>query len=298
MKKLILGLLVAVTCGINANAQMLWKVTGKNSKSDSYILGTHHLAPLSMLDSINGFNDALKSVDAVAGEVAMEQLTAKAQSLMGYMLAPADSLLTTVLTPAAQDSLIMVLTKFMGPQITAAQLAPLKPAAVATQLAMLESMATLSPEQAQALAQGKQLDSEVQARATALEKPVIAFETAEEQMGILMGATITEQASQLMAAVKECLTGESAINARKLIDAYMAQDLDAVATLIFEADDMNEAELKRLIYDRNHAWTTKLTDEVLPDRSVLVAVGAGHLPGKEGLLELLREAGYTVEPVK
>ena len=34
------------------------------------------------------------------------------------------------------------------------------------------------------------------------------------------------------------------------------------------------------------------------DKSLVVAVGAGHLPGEKGLINLLKKAGYKVEPVK
>ncbi len=298
MKKLLFGLILAATGAMGANAQILWKVSGNGAKADSYLFGTHHLAPLSMLDSVKGFAPALESVDAVAGEVDMKNMQANAQSLMGYMLAPADSALTAVLAPAQLDSLTQILAKYMGPQMTAAQLAPLKPAAVATQLALFESMATMDPAQAQAMAAGQQLDTEVQNRALAANKPIIAFETAEQQMGILMGAPIAEQARQLMEAVKQSLEGKAAESAKKLTDAYISQNLDAIAELMLEGDDMSEAELQRLIYDRNMGWAAKLIREILPESSVLVAVGAGHLPGKQGLIELLRAAGYTVEPVK
>jgi uncharacterized protein YbaP (TraB family) len=52
-----------------------------------------------------------------------------------------------------------------------------------------------------------------------------------------------------------------------------------------------------LLYDRNANWSKKL-QELMPGSSLVIAVGAGHLPGKKGVLNLLREAGYTVEPVK
>lgn len=298
MKKFLFGLILAATGAMGANAQILWKVSGNGAKADSYLFGTHHLAPLSMLDSVKGFTPALESVDAVAGEVDMKNMQANAQSLMGYMLAPADSALTAVLAPAQLDSLTQILTKYMGPQMTAAQLAPLKPAAVATQIALFESMATMDPAQAQAMAAGQQLDTEVQNRALAANKPIIAFETAEQQMGILMGAPIAEQARQLMEAVKQSLEGKAAESAKKLTDAYISQNLDAIAELMLEGEDTSEAELQRLIYDRNMDWAAKLIREILPEGSVLVAVGAGHLPGKQGLIELLRAAGYTVEPVK
>jgi uncharacterized protein len=52
-----------------------------------------------------------------------------------------------------------------------------------------------------------------------------------------------------------------------------------------------------LLYDRNANWVRKL-QQLMPDNSLVIAVGAGHLPGKKGVLNLLREAGYKVEPVK
>lgn len=297
MKKLILGLFITAMSAIGANAQIFWEVSGKDAKASSYLLGTHHLAPLSMLDSIKGFTPALQDVDAVAGEIDMADMQTKAQQLAGYMLAPADSMLTAVLTPAQADSLITLLTKYMGPQMTAAQLAPLKPAAVATQLALFESMAAMSPEQAQAMAAGQQLDSEVQTRALAAKKQIIAFETAEQQMDILMGAPIADQARQLMVAVRDGLSGKLAESARKLTEAYMTQDLDAMTKLMFDPESMTEDEMRRFITDRNLAWVKRL-EEVMPQQRVLVAVGAGHLLGQQGLIELLRAKGYTVSPVK
>ena len=42
----------------------------------------------------------------------------------------------------------------------------------------------------------------------------------------------------------------------------------------------------------------KKLKSILPERPVTIAVGAGHLPGDNGLLDLLRKEGYTVKPVK
>jgi hypothetical protein len=51
-----------------------------------------------------------------------------------------------------------------------------------------------------------------------------------------------------------------------------------------------------LLYNRNENWVEKLKT-ILPDRSVVVAVGAGHLPGERGVINLLRKAGFTVKPI-
>ena len=53
MKK-ILSILLFISLALNSNAQLLWKISGNGQEKPSYILGTHHLAPLSIKDSIAG----------------------------------------------------------------------------------------------------------------------------------------------------------------------------------------------------------------------------------------------------
>ena len=52
-----------------------------------------------------------------------------------------------------------------------------------------------------------------------------------------------------------------------------------------------------LLYNRNAAWAKKL-ENLLPTNALVVAGGAGHLPGEKGVINLLRKAGYKVEPVR
>jgi uncharacterized protein YbaP (TraB family) len=54
---------------------------------------------------------------------------------------------------------------------------------------------------------------------------------------------------------------------------------------------------KDMLTDRNKRWVESF-EEMEGEKSSFIAIGAGHLPGKEGLIELLREEGYTVEAVK
>ena len=52
-----------------------------------------------------------------------------------------------------------------------------------------------------------------------------------------------------------------------------------------------------MLYRRNEDWIQKLS-LIMPNGPVVVAVGAGHLPGERGVINLLRKAGYKVEPVE
>ena len=72
MKK-ILGILLFIGIALNANAQLLWKISGNGLEKPSYILGTHHLAPLSIKDSIAGLPEAVDGTSQVYGEVVMSE---------------------------------------------------------------------------------------------------------------------------------------------------------------------------------------------------------------------------------
>ena len=52
--KSFIGAIIFICVALSANAQLLWKVSGNGLSSPSYIMGTHHLAPLSIKDGITG----------------------------------------------------------------------------------------------------------------------------------------------------------------------------------------------------------------------------------------------------
>ncbi len=84
---------------------------------------------------------------------------------------------------------------------------------------------------------------------------------------------------------------------RKLADAYMSGDLNALYSIMTDPDTgMDTEEADTLINRRNSSWVDLLMG-ILPTTSVLIVVGAGHLPGDTGVISLLRKAGFSVTPV-
>ena len=71
MKKTFFTVAVAIVCAVAAQAQVFYKVSGNGLQKPSYIFGTHHLAPLSMLDSIPSAKAALDETERAVGEVDM-----------------------------------------------------------------------------------------------------------------------------------------------------------------------------------------------------------------------------------
>lgn len=71
MKKLTLTLAAAVMA-LAGNAQLLWKVEGNGAKDASYLFGTHHIAPVTLLETTPGLTDALNGAEIVYGEIDMQ----------------------------------------------------------------------------------------------------------------------------------------------------------------------------------------------------------------------------------
>lgn len=288
MKKILSFAILMVLCfTTKVSAQILWKVEKPGNEHVSYILGTHHFATLSVLDSLVNLPEALQRADKVYGELDMAEMTSPAsmQVMQMALMAPADSTLDKVLTPAQLDSVKAVLDPMTGGQLPLAALYPMKPAALSTQIAAMMSM-KLFPD----LNPLEGLDMTMQQRAKALGKPVAGLETMEFQMDCLYGTPISEQAETLMKTIAD-IEGEEK-RAVELAAAYMDHNIDAIYKAMIEEEDEPEA-LDRLIFSRNDNWVNQLSKE-MSDASLLVVVGAGHLPGERGVLEQLRKAGYTV----
>lgn len=292
MKKVILSL-SALVLAMGMNAQLLWKVSGNGAKGDSYLFGTHHIAPIAMLDSAAGFDAALTSVDNVYGEVEIGDMNSPEtqQMVLAIATAPADSTLSKVLTKAQLDSVDAVLKKYTGEMVSIAQLEAMKPSLVGTQIGMLQSMTAFPGYNPQ-----EQLDSEIQKRGIAKGKGIKGFETIEQQLNWLMGDPITEQAANLMDDVRKDET--SIQHAKDLANAYITSNLPEIERIMMDPENgMSKEAIERLLYNRNDNWVAELK-KILPNENIFVAVGVGHLVGEKGLIEQLRKLGYTVTPVK
>lgn len=79
-----------------------------------------------------------------------------------------------------------------------------------------------------------------------------------------------------------------------LMNYYRDKDLDMLDSLTTLAS--SESYLKTLLYDRNEVMVHSI-DSIAKTGSLFAAVGAAHLPGKRGIIEMLRAKGYTVKPV-
>ena len=85
-----------------------------------------------------------------------------------------------------------------------------------------------------------------------------------------------------------------------LTKAFFSQDIkaikEAVDMKLNNSCDGTEEEDDRLIYSRNANWA-ELIPGIMKDKSTLFVVGAAHLIGEKGMINLLRNKGYNIEGI-
>lgn len=301
MKKFFLSLFVAFASVVVCNAQLLYKISHKNLEKPSYIVGTYHLAPASFIDSISGANAALAAVDVVCGEVVMSEMEGREnqKKVKAAMMLPDGQSLSEVLTADEMQRLNAYMDKLLGMNldnpILKSQMGKMTPMALSTQLQLVQYM-KLTPK----FNPMKLIDAHFQNAAKKADKQVKGLETVDFQIATLyMGTTLERQKQQLF-----CMVDNSdyySLQMKQLAEAYFAQDMKALWEITEEKlgnlCDSTPEEDEALIYGRNAAWAEKMP-EMMNEAPTLFVVGAAHLPGEKGVLELLKAKGYTVEAVK
>jgi len=301
MKKISIITMLLVAVFMSANAQLLYKISGKGLAKPSYIVGTYHLAPVAFVDSIPGLRDAMAQTEQVCGELDMKQMTdqAEMQKMMQAMMLPEGTTLKTLLSEDEMTRLNAFMTKLMGADMTnpmvEAQMGKMTPQALNTQFSLIMFM-----KHTPGFDPANLFDGYFQKAALEQGKSVIGLETMDFQIKVLFkGQTLERQKQLLMCLVDNPKYHEDA--AIRLTKAFEAQDLGKMKELLDEKEnndcDSKPEEQDALINNRNADWLTKMP-AIMTDKSTLFAVGAGHLPGDKGVLTLLRNAGYTVEGVK
>lgn len=291
----------AVMTVAGMQAQLLYKISGNGLTKPSYIIGTYHLAPVSFADSIPGLKEAMASTEQVYGELDMTDLTSaeNLQKMQTAMMLPEGTTLSKLLTAEEMARLNVVLKELMGVDMTnqmvAQQLDGLSPQALQTQLSLLIYMKKHDGFNPQAT-----FDGYFQQVAQQQGKGVGGLETVDFQVGVLFhGQSLERQKELLMCLVDN--KEHTELMAEQLVEAFFKQDLVGVKAVMDEKEqtkcDSTPEEEDALIYNRNANWA-KLMPRIMADKATFFAVGAGHLPGEKGVLQLLQSAGYTIEGVR
>lgn len=286
---------------MSASAQLLYKITGKGLSSPSYIVGTYHLAPASFADSIPGMRKAMADCQQTYGELVMEEmLGADSVAVMQQaMMLPEGMTLEKLLTADEMGRLNAYMKELLGMDMTnpmlKQQMGKMTPMALSTALTLLNFMKRTGRLDVQ-----NGIDNYFQKEAHAQGKGIGGLETLAFQIKTLFqGTTLERQKELLMCQVDNAAFMDEMTD--RVVTAYFAQDINAIKEAmdakLHNSCDNTPEEDAAILDNRNADWLTKMP-AIMAQKPTLFAVGAGHLPGEKGVLNLLRKAGYTVEGVK
>ena len=275
---LLLLCLLLASGTVAAQQGLLWHISGKGA--DSYLFGTMHSEDprVSHLSSV--VEPYLQRAELLMLEVSLDPQTEMAVAMQ--MMLPTES------------SLSALVGEELSGRVKQAMLERGVPPEVTERLQPWATVLTLSmPEQSG----GQILDKLLYQRALASGKEFKPLESVEEQLGIFSSLSVAEQKRLLQGVLDEYKSYPQLFE--KMTDAYLNRDLEGLLAMNEEYSLSHDFELQqkvmaRLLQQRNHRMAGRIVPQ-LDKGQVFVAVGALHLPGEEGLIQLLRQRGYTVE---
>jgi len=286
MNKILLGLLIMVGSTVGANADnefnkgLLWKVDGNGLESPSYIFGTLHLICTGDFYVFEGVNEKLANSNRLVLELDLTDPALLFELQKGMFMEDGIQLKDII----TQQEYELIETFFVDSfSMDISFLSRLQPYFLITMLYphMLNCI-TKSYEQ---FFIGQALHHEMK---------LSGIETLEEQLNVFEALSYNEQAALLLEFLNNF--DDKREEFQQMLRLYLAQDIGGLWQLILAAQVHNEEFNRRLLYDRNHRWVSRMTS-IMREGPTFFAVGAGHLPGGYGILRLLAQEGFTIERV-
>jgi uncharacterized protein YbaP (TraB family) len=289
--KLIQYVVIALLCSsITIKAQnkkaentLLWEISGKDLQKPSYLFGTYHYVGKNFIDTMKVLNAKLNQADVIVGELIMDNTLTNRLVPSMIML---DTSLDKLLTPNEYRYVDEYLKKNSGEELKSYNI--MKPATVT--MAILKFTAPKST----ITAINPAIDQYLQDFGKTNAKTVIGLETVEEQGFILFGNSLTRQKEILLKSIRDEKRNRK--EGQKIYNEYITQNLAELEKTLLNLEDFTPEEFDLLFKNRNEKWLTQLP-ALMQNKSLFIAVGAGHLVGENGLIKGLRNLGYQVNPV-
>ncbi len=127
-------------------------------------------------------------------------------------------------------------------------------------------------------------------------KKIKELESLDYQINLLSNFTDEEQEIFLLYTLKDLDTLEN--DADRLLSAWANGDVKTTENIItktLQQDKKMSSIYEKLIYDRNRNMTSRIEEFLRTKEIHFVVVGTGHLVGKRGIIEMLKEKGYSIQ---
>lgn len=285
MKRILSLLVVAVLSIFSITAQnlensTLWKIEGNGLEKPSYLFGTIHITCNATLE--DDVKKALDETTQIVMELDMDDPSMQMKMMKSIYFKDGKTLKDFV-SEEDYKSIDSLFINNMGMPVK--MLEKVKPF-------FLSSM--FFPKMLDCPMQSFEL--ELTKIAKEQEEEIYGLETLEEQIQVFDDIPLEDQYADLVRMAKDNLEYDKETFS-KMLKLYEEENITAILDMM--NDDTNKTVSEHqdvLLKQRNENWISKI-EEYAKDQPTFFGVGAGHLPGKNGVIQLLRNAGYTVEAV-
>lgn len=261
---------------------LLWEVSGNGLKKPSFLFGTFHLLCKEDIHFSDQLKRAIKQSDEIYMELDMDDPTMMLSGML-YMNMKDGKKLEDLYTPEEYKRLQAYFSDSLKMPLAFLQSA--KPYFL---------VALLYPKMMHCSAPSG-VEEELVKIAKEDKKEIKGLETMQFQASVFDSIPYEWQAKELLKEIDSFSVYEKEF--RTMLGYYKNQQLDSMKNAIGKSEFGSEKYDNLLLNDRNKNWVNQLK-VIMKDNSVFVAVGAGHLVGEEGLISLLKKAGYTVRPLE
>lgn len=300
MRKIFIALLFVAssfTYSEKASAQkkypsIMWEITGKNLKKPSYLFGTMHVSSKIAFNLSDSFYNALKSVDAAAIEI--DPLTWQDEynnSIMNKIGPGVEHLLSDY---ASNDYISKNSFLFTESDMSFR-------IALAMDPAIINHFLYRNYQGVSDFEENTYIDMHIFQSAQKLKKKFYPLENFKESEELMLkgyreqAATIRKKKSRSTEVdLDEVKRSKSGFDNAE--DAYRNGDLDLMDSLD-HLNEYNEVFNEYFLYERNKIHANGIDKIIANGQTIFAAVGAAHLPGNRGVIELLRAKGYRLRPI-
>jgi len=264
---------------------LLWEISGNGLTKSSYLYGTIHMICKDDASLGDSLISVIQKSDRVYFEVDMDNLLEMISAFSKFKMRN-DTTLADLLNKEDYEK-VKAYMEEQSSLLPFSQLEKYKPM-LASSMLMQGGMGCASPVS---------MEQMIMEEAKKNKKRIEGLETLAYQASIFDSIPYKLQAEQLLKYVTAGDDAKAIQQFEEMVNAYKEQDIEKLGAFISDEEEGLNEYSDILLNNRNRNWVEKLKT-LMTERSLTIAVGAGHLAGEQGMIKLLRKQGYTVKPVK
>lgn len=280
MKKFNLLLAFQLLFLFSFSQSLLQKISGNGLKKPSYLLGTIHITNEDTIPVFEKAKNVLPKCKIFALEIKMDN-PLSLLGLLDQMKIPNNKTIRDYLTEQEYVKLNTIFEEKTGFKLKLFEV---------FQPVFIEALLEVDTK-GNEVKKSTMMDMELQSLAKKQKLKIIGLETAEEQLATLSNISIDDQVAALKAHLYSDTIQQETVSVNQM---YLKNN--ATELYNWMAQKMKADEIKFMLTDRNMRMCERAIIQI-QTQPTLIAIGAGHLGGENGLINLLRKKGYIVEDV-